>query len=203
MMVRNLGTVTAEMETLFRAAVESLKEEDAALRHALALGGERTGIQRDAARGLAYWLFETTLVYFIFRKWAEIADVAWEHAVGEAGLRPLPEELGRKAASERCDLVLLDPLGGIRVAFEAKWWNNRRGGLSILADAKKLRRTCMNADKYVVAFWYSTVQESESDLAEASDFCSREKLELSFVGTFETELIGRTRGNFAVAFIRV
>jgi hypothetical protein len=127
---------------LFRSAAHALEAEDRALREAMGAGEAKTGGYGDVAHGLRYWLYEATLVYVIFRAWVSIEIVAWEYAVGDKANRPSAFTDGRRGASEKCDLMLLGKDNTPEAAFEAKWWNTSASGKSLLADVRKLRRTC-------------------------------------------------------------
>lgn len=186
---------------LLRAAVRSLAEEDQALREAMGRGAKRTGGYSDVAHGLTYWLFETTLVYFVFRAWLPLTRVAWEHAVGDRSNRPAAGVDIKRGASEKCDLIVFDADGRPEAAFEAKWWNTKASGEGILTDVRKLRRTCPHLAKYVLAFWWGT--DFDRDFAEASDFCVSNGILLQYVAIFDTQLFGPTKGYFALSIIHV
>lgn len=186
---------------LFRAAVDQLRCEDEALRAAMTEGHDATGGYVGVARGLTYWLFETTLVYFIFRAWVRLAHVAWEHAVGPSSERPDAFTERRRGASEKCDLVLLGDGNRPVAAFEAKWWNTELSGKALLSDVKKLRRNFANIDKFLLTFWWST--DAQKDFRDADDFCQKSGLSLVYCSSFYTSLIDGARGAFTFGVISV
>lgn len=109
------AAVDARLEALMEAAADALAKEDALLR-GLVEGG-RTSRQSSVAfakvgKGLSYWVYETTLVYVLWKRWcAEGETPAWDWT-----FRELRGE--RRGRMQR---------GGLRrevlAAFEAKWWN--------------------------------------------------------------------------------
>jgi hypothetical protein len=191
---------TSELYRLCKVATEAHEKEDVVLRQAL---DAQSAAYSDVAHGLTYWLFETTLVYIIFRSWAPLANVAWEHAVGEKRVRPSAFTDGRRGASEKCDLVLRGEGNVPRAAFEAKWWNSNApaAGAMLQADVRKLRRTCAGTHKYLITFWWGT--DAPTDTKVADDWCVAEGLGLTYVGCFETRLLGGVVGYFALAMIEV
>lgn len=200
-LVEHVRTAPNKYLALFRAAAEQLRHEDATLHAAMNDGHEATGGYSDVARGLTYWLFETTLVYIIFRAWVRRARVAWEHAVGRSSERPDAFIERRRGASEKCDLVLLDKENKPVAAFEAKWWNTKLSGKALLSDVSKLRRTCPTIDKFLLTFWWGG--EVERDFKEARRFCGDHGLTLVYCASFSTSLVGEMPGSFTFGVIRV
>lgn len=190
----------AKYHSLFRAAVDGLEAEDRILAAAISQGNNTHGGYKDVAPGLAYWLFETTLVYVIFRAWVSSRHVAWEHALAPSAVRADAYTEPRRGASEKCDLMLLGADGEPEAAFEAKWWNSALAGSSLLADVKKLRRTCPTIDKFLLTFWTST--DAEKDLKDAQVFCERNGLALVYCASFPTKLVG-TSGRFTLGVVHV
>lgn len=189
---------------LFEAATAALEVEDTLLREAIRTGQPTKGGYANVAHGLSYWLFETTLVYFVFRAWVMRSRVAWEHAVGPKATRANEYVEGRRGASEKCDLMLLDEHDKPRAAFEAKWWNCSAGDKPLMNDANKLRRNCADLDKYILAFWWSVSRDgSDHDIKTAAEFCERNGLCLVYVGTFDTQLANQTEGCFSLGVIAV
>jgi hypothetical protein len=187
-----------DIHRLFASALEALRAEDQDLRRCFRES------HTNVAPGLTYWLFETTLVYFIFKAWLKDVDVAWEHGYGAVQLRE--KAVGARSGGRRqCDLVILEK-GEPTLAFEAKWWNDGTTKTfgSLLEDANRLRSGFgRDVGKYLLTFWYGESQDATSDLAEARAAC-RPPLGLSIVehDTFETRLIGRA-GYFALALVAV
>lgn len=192
----------SDLARLCTAASRELEREDRALQAAFEEGAKR-GHYGEVGQGLTYWLYETTLVYIIFRAWIPIANVAWEHAIGSSSTRPSEISAGRRGASEKCDLMLLDDKNAPQAAFEAKWWNSSSAaaGALLLEDAAKLRRTCEDLEKYLLAFWWGT--DAQKDMADATAFCEMHGLWLRYADTFGTTLRRSVRGYFALSVIEV
>lgn len=199
--LEHVSTTSAQYLSLFRAAVDQLKTEDEVLNAAMSQGKATTGGYVDVARGLTYWLFETTLVYIIFRAWVRSAHVAWEPAVGPSSERPDAYTERRRGASEKCDLVLLGNANSPVAAFEAKWWNTEISGKGLLSDVKKLRRTCPTIDKFLLTFWWST--DTEKEFRGAEHFCAKNGLSLVYCASFQTSLVAETPGSFTLGVIQV
>lgn len=199
--IEHVNAVSGRYQELFRAAVDELQAEDEVLGSAMAKGRAATGGYVDVARGLTYWLFETTLVYFIFRAWVRHDHVAWEHVVGPSSDRPDAYTERRRGASEKCDIVLLGDTNSPVAAFEAKWWNSNLSGKALLSDVKKLRRTCPGIDKFLLTFWWST--DTEGDLNDAKRFCTRNGLSLVYCASFDTLLVADKAGAFTLGAIKV
>lgn len=82
---------------LGRAAVLALRAEDVSLHAAMSATEEF----KKEARGLTYWLYETTLCYIVFKAWAQRWHVKWDW-----------EPAGRKRTQrERSDRWTLAKLG--------------------------------------------------------------------------------------------
>jgi hypothetical protein len=143
----------SDFQKACRLAACALYAEDRALRAAMradartkyARERQWKGTERGAAFGLTYWLYETTLVYLIFRAWARRWYVKWDWArIGNSRRRlDLVLEVGRR--SRECGL-------------EAKWWNTRQGGWSMTYDQEKLRDwrrgNKQRREAFLVAFWW-------------------------------------------------
>lgn len=189
-----------DIGTLFNHAYEALKVEDGSLRACFKPSDTKV------AHGLTYWLFETTLVYFVFKAWLPIAEVVWEHALEDVGRRPDPTIVGRAGAHEKCDLALLE--GGIvKAAFEAKWWNDHstKTWRALVEDANKLRRGFPDGQvrKYLLTFWWGKPDDWEEDWQRAKQACaSCDGLQLQFCNKFDTALIGE-QGYFALGLVSV
>jgi hypothetical protein len=200
-----------EESALFSAALTALKDEDRAFSECFPKDHPLKNYP-NVAHGLAYWLFETTLVYFVFKAWLKLpgVTVAWEHALRQAEAeRSDPDVEGRMGAHEKCDLVLLDGKGNARRAFEAKWWtnNSRKTGQALLVDAAKLRRGFdANTEKYLLTFWYGSKASDtvEADEAAAREFCrAHHGLAVLRVGAFETKLASGKDGYFALGLLKI
>jgi len=190
-----------ETRTLFDAALDALEKEDKALNACFKL------TDATVAKGLTYWLFETTLVYVIFKAWLRHESVFWEHAIGDPTLRPKAPVCGRSGAHEKCDLAIVDTAGTVVAAFEAKWWNDdsSKTWRALVDDANKLRRGFRQStvEKYLLTFWWGTESSWERDLKAAQDACAADgSLLLVHADRFATQLLTGA-GYFALGMIHV
>jgi hypothetical protein len=117
----------------------ALKKEDRELRRLL----EKSPYARKLKvnKGLAYTLFETTLVYLIFKAWlAKGKHVQWEMGYNENRRR-------------KADLTVGS--GKVSIRIECKWWldNKRKTVDGITADIKKLRGE-RNGRRVLLTFWW-------------------------------------------------
>jgi hypothetical protein len=190
-----------DINALFGLALAALKKEDESLRDTFPQQGHE-----EVAHGLTYWLFETTLVYFIFKAWIPKTNVVWEHALEkDVRRRPDPNVEGRMGAHEKCDLVVMEGDQPI-AAFEAKWWNVDGAKIrrSLLADAAKLRRHFpAEIAKYLITFWWSEGDTFAADTAAAREFCASEGLKFVKADQFCTQLRGGAAGYFVLCLLEV
>lgn len=174
---------------ILELAASALEEEDRALERALTLGRDRSpeGYQ-DISRGLAYWLFETTLVYAIFKALAPRIVARWEHPCADAG--------GKKA-----DLVLF-PSASEGWVFEAKWWNDdsSKTHRAILDDVEKLEPSELATMKnplaqdgasstwrrFILFFAFGDTEKLETEWAPFDAF--DQKPPLRFLSAFSTHI---------------
>jgi len=146
---------------LGRLATLALYEEDRSLFAAMK-GGAGTRFAKESA-GLTYWLYETTMVYFIFKAWAARFYVRWDW-------EPAPP----RNASRRVGLLDMAVAIGQdepNLAFEAKWWNNAKGELSMSEDAKRLQAwVAQQAGRrgFLMAFWWSDANQIDADMRKAT-----------------------------------
>lgn len=178
------------LEQLADIAKAGLEEEDKLLSGLLSKQVPASAESGSAAkkrafgrvgRGLSYWLYETTLVYLVWRSWIkEGVPAALDWTVADLSF-------GEKTASKlskgrRFDLVVFDD-NNIRFAFEAKWWNNSSKGTraQLRRDANKMRKEPMlaAADKYLLVFWHETAAQTQTHLAEVEGFCRDQNLRLA------------------------
>ena len=131
---------------LFNSAIYALKEEDACLSKAFAqVPHEFNEFYGECNRGLAYSVFETALVYLIFKAWVPLAPVSWE-------------ECYENTNNKKADLVVYDKKTNlVKYLFEAKWWmSNRKYELSSLKnDSYKMMEWEGSHDRFLMTFWYS------------------------------------------------
>jgi hypothetical protein len=192
---------------LFRLASDALGEEDRALRRRFSRArGAQAGAYADVAHGLTYWLFETTLVYTVFKRWLADHPVGWEHATRDRR----PSSVVAKGSRPKCDLVVFSDwtMRAPEAAIEAKWWNDgsTKGTRAILKDVAKLRRNYGDpVRRYLLTFWWGREIGFAEDLDRAERFCDQHGLVLASdvaSSRFKTRLPGGELGYFAVAGIR-
>ncbi len=176
---------------LFDMALVALEAEDQSLQASFAQS------PASGAHGLTYWVFENTLVYFIFKSWLPKTDVVWEHASKQVG----------PGAHQKCDLVILDSHVAVG-AFEAKWWNTNdpKTWRALVDDASKLRRnfSSKQCEKYLLTFWWGQLKDWIQDVTDAEAACKKApRLHLVEKGKFDTKLADGTTGYFAMGLVRV
>lgn len=151
-----------------------------------------------ADRGLAYWLFETTLVYTIFKAWIPKTCVEWE-------AKYPPKEKDVKTRLERhkiknyqnktCDLIVTSN-GKKKCLFEAKWWQNKQkktvNGLK--EDIIKMVRWKKGERCFLMTFWFSWIKGHWSgDIGDVKNFkkikIDMQKYEIKpfYLGAFPTD----------------
>ncbi|MAQ19797.1 MAG: hypothetical protein CMN30_33970 [Sandaracinus sp.] len=148
------GEEDPDLLRILRAAAAALEDEDARLRAAFINAPPelqsfygRTPLERGGPhatnRGLAYPLFESTLVYTIFRAWIPLVPVIWDY--DRAGTRgPIDLTVRHDAESKKT-----------KWAFEAKWWGNSAGTRAMVTDTRKLQDPCVTADRrFLIGLWW-------------------------------------------------
>ena len=114
----------------------------------------------QCAAGLTYWVYETTLVYLIFKAWAPHKYVVWDWE------GPPNAISGRK---NPVDLILtVEP--GQEFGIEAKWWNTQRAELAMDTDANKLLNWIERAPQrrgFLMAFWWTDFGSLATDQDDA------------------------------------
>ena len=193
---------------LFNSAIYALKEEDACLSKAFAqVPHEFNEFYGECNRGLAYSVFETALVYLIFKAWVPLAPVSWE-------------ECYENTNNKKADLVVYDKKTNlVKYLFEAKWWmSNRKYELSSLKnDSYKMMEWEGSHDRFLMTFWYSDLLFFENDRSDISKFTSKPisdkkngkiRLEEVFFGAFPTEVRNKNwsetkEGYFGMSIIQV
>jgi len=146
-----------------RAAARALATENARLQSAFDLSPRSSSDSRSGQlnRSLAYWVFETTLAYEIFKAWLPLADVDWEVSY--------PTNPGKKA-----DLVVYEH-DKPSIVVECKWWMNSQSKTeSSLHDdaAKLLSWTDENVRHILLTFWHSPDADELKDWKDVADFCA-------------------------------
>lgn len=159
---------------LLRRAAHALWEEDRRIAEAFAAS---PGDYTKTNQGLGYWLFETTLVYVIFKEWLRHCEAGWEVSYPDR-------------AAQKADLLVRER-NEPKLVFEAKWWGGgseterrgREGDVSrLLAWKEPVRR-------YQLLFWLNKQANRERDVAELDDYVASVKaatLQLTYLGRFPT-----------------
>jgi hypothetical protein len=198
---------------LLRVAVKALAAEDRLFRRAFCAARDQDrGFYADENQGLAYWVFETQLVYTIFKSWIPLARVRWEgHTYSDsprysADLAVFPDKF--EGSAHPC------------MVFEAKWWNKSferclKQRRAIDRDVKKILGTRATICSFLLAFWWDTQGDLRSSVAEVERYCSRacrlpgQTAKLVFQDAFPSRFCdGEPRtpvadGLFAMAALRV
>ncbi len=163
-----------------------------------------TAIAR-VGHGLSYWVYETTLVYVIWRAWIESGRVAaWDWTLRElAGRERIPHGDG----GLRYDLVLFrgdEP----HAVFEAKWWNLDTDAvrLALDEDAAKLRgsRFFAGARKFLIVFWFEQKTQSDEMQRDVATFCAAAGLTFRGSAKFDANFLARTQrvgGSFVLGVL--
>lgn len=128
-----------------REALVALRREDLFLRTAFE---RRTDWRASLHKGLTYKVFETTLVYLMFRAWVDHGRRAeWEVPY------PKPNQ------SQIADLVLLpEGRSASPTVIEAKWWlgNDAETLESLRGDVERLNQWS-SSTRVLLTFWWSAV----------------------------------------------
>jgi hypothetical protein len=174
-------------------AAFALHQEDLLLRGALR-ARDAAAAYGNVAPGLTYWLYETTLVYLVFRAWAPHHFVAWDYTPVSASdgddRRSSPE--GRRG-SGRQQMDLAVTIDNQSWAFEAKWWNTPKSSASLADDAGRLdrwRRPDPGGRKaFLMAFWWSEGPLREQlprELEQVDAWAGAHSCELRYRASFPT-----------------
>jgi hypothetical protein len=144
--------------TLFPAAMKILVAEDHALRDLFENSPCTRSRELDGHPGLAYGLYETTLVYLLFKAWLPHVDLEWESAYSN---KP----------SHHCDLVVHSP----HLFFEAKWWGSMQGKtLNALGiDVQRLREVHDADGRFLLTFWWNFDKDAAIDEQEIDGLAQR------------------------------
>jgi len=151
---------------LMRSARDALRKEDELLAGTFqrAPNTIRELYQQHPAtnEGLGYWLFETTLVYTIFKSWIPVAKTMWEGRYQDV-------------PNLTADLVVHpDPnRPNTTWGFEAKWWTSmgKKSTNALLSDADKLLRWRGLSERWLLTFWISPSHARDTDVQEIREFC--------------------------------
>ncbi|MFH0901720.1 MAG: hypothetical protein V2A73_13915 [Pseudomonadota bacterium] len=168
----------AEIKRLLPVAVRALFAEDRRLALALAASPRNNPCWNY---GLIYSVFETTLVYEIFKALLPMAAVEWEW--------PYP------GSTDKADLVVFD---GERanVVIEAKWWmSNQKKVFSLLeVDIEKMLSWKGLDGRYLLTFWHSQncPEMWKRDLSDVLAFCGQydgARVEPVYAAAFPTDVV--------------
>lgn len=173
---------------LLRIAGAALHEEERALNGAFAGSTERAFYQ-ETPQGLAYWLYETTLVYLIFKRWVAMAPVVWDWDRGRRG-GALDLVVRQRRARTK-----------IRYAFEAKWWN--AGGPALFANDDSKLQALSHGRGFVMAFWWSESSRLPKHDSAVGDFSRRAGWSRIYQATFPMHHHRRGDWRFAMDVIEV
>jgi len=165
-----------QLSVLLPAALRALHAEDRILAAAFD-AAPRSDRWRDTNHGLGYWLFETTLVYTIFKAWIPIAETQWE--------APFATKDDRRRWA---DLVVFDGQRA-RLVFEAKWWMTNAVRPSLVSDLNKLREWREVDRRMMLCFWRSprSAEQWERDIGDVRTFCKHQGEALIYAGAFPTD----------------
>jgi hypothetical protein len=153
----------ADLHSLLLRGLEALQQENESLAAAFQPPQQPPrSFYKETNQSLAYWVFETTLVYILFKAWLPSERVRWED--GYPGSR-----------KNKADLVIFrdDNNPKARWVFEAKWWLIMSDKMLrfIRADLEKLLRWRDTDGRVLLAFWYSPQHRRQKDLNEVDLFC--------------------------------
>jgi hypothetical protein len=143
-------------DSLFRIALLALKHEDHQL---FGLLRKANADYSKVSHGLAYWLYETTLVYLIFKSWIPFGEVKWDCSNQYKG-NPRDDKVRdyENGNPLKCDLVLKKTGSEFEYYFEAKWWLNMQNKIlaSLNIDLDRLRKNTDSKNRFLLTFWWST-----------------------------------------------
>lgn len=137
-----LDPLGANLSCFFSAAASALQREDRELRQALQRRVQESGTHSDYHQGISI-LFETTLVYLIFRELLDTKfplEARWED--------PYP------GSSKAADLVLVDRASRRKAVVEVKLWKQARAED---LDADFMKMAALPSDyihRLVLAVWW-------------------------------------------------
>lgn len=192
----------ALLKELLSKARDALQREDEALKGAFErAASERHATYEGANHGLLYWVFETTLVYAIFKEWIPLADTLWESAY-------------QQRSNTYLDLRVR-PVPARSWGFEAKWWqqSTKKYTEGLMNDAQRLLDADDLDERFLLTFWCSPTERWRRDLEEVGHACNEARLHRHanakvrpiYVGTFGTHVVD-SEGKpwyFALGVLRV
>lgn len=182
-----------ELRRLCETALTALYEEERALQSAFA--SANAAFYAPDNHGLAYWLYETTLCYLIFKAWIPYTCVVWDWAEARPGKRR-----GRSAI----DLTVHDPddRSRIRFAFEAKYWMSEAQTPWVLKDAEKLAGASADR-KFLIAFWRTDESQFGEYNQKVTDVATRKHWMRIFSGRFPCHVAGKPGWSFVLDVVEL
>lgn len=209
------------LKKLFKAALLTLRDEDKKLQ-CLFESAVPDDLYNDTSHGLAYWLYETTIVYLIFKAWILYGKTIWDSGYDKS-LPPQIDEVINRKNRKYCDLVV--NIGKEQFFFEVKWWRNMHKKTlgALQKDVNKLRKNKKNATGYLITLWYSWEQnhwikndnspnKTNTDIEEVAKFSSSNGCKIEYFGAFPTHFcfcqknsspIQKPEAYFAMAIFKV
>jgi hypothetical protein len=175
---------------LLRAAAKALQCEEHLLNKAFSAGN--ADFYGGVNQGLAYHLYETTLVYLVFKSWLPLTEVVWDahKARGYGGAM---------------DLVVFDGHHP-RYAFEAKWWNYGRAEVLFEHDISKLRhfKSQQEARGFLITFWWGSADKIDADSHKITNVVKRQNgWQRSYQARFPIQANGLEQPHFVLDAIEV
>lgn len=172
---------------LLDAAAEALRYEDEALNKAF---DSNKKCYAEVSQGLNYYLFETTLVYLIFKSWIPRAHVVWDSHKGKAG--------------GAIDLTVFEG-SNVRYAFEAKWWNCGKAETLFWHDVTKLRSLegKKNLRTFLLAFWWVPTSDFKKNDDIVSGEAKKNGWKRVYQAYFCTHVKDRQESRFVIDVIEV
>ncbi|MBL8621202.1 MAG: hypothetical protein JNK64_07865 [Myxococcales bacterium] len=150
-----------DLAGLFDRALLELQREDGELATRMAARTDRQHAADQEHPGLTYWVYETTLVYMMFKAWLPSCDAVWEP--------PYPLD-----SKHHVDIAIRGRDGHLARAFEAKWWNSA-GVDQYIKDVlatdvgRLLTKTSATTERYLVLFWWNTPANREHAVEQARE----------------------------------
>lgn len=176
-----------KLESLLNSANHALKKEDNHLKK-IFKESKFKQFYDNYNQGLSYWLFETTLVYIIFKAWISLETVEWEYSYPNNKLK-------------KCDLVVftgesyLREKSRVKWIFESKWWLNKKTSkpISLIKkDINKIKSWKNNINtpegRYILTFWHSKQCDLYENLEKVLRFTEKKEngVKLIYYDYFKT-----------------
>jgi hypothetical protein len=188
---KTYGTQPEDLVDLLKAAALALEDEERTLHTAYMAGNiVYPGFhqRRNVNEGLAFRLYETSIMYVIYKAWLPRVPVAWDYERG--------------AVRGAIDLVVLDTVDHDRAlwAFEAKWWNRESDEKWLVADFDKLA-AYEASRRLVLALWFDCRANRDFNEDWTARTCQLRKWNRVFSARFSCHVFGCDDGEFALDVI--